>query len=276
MILASFTVGLALLLASAQAHASRETAGVVLHIEAHGQRLTLHARDVPLRLILQRIGEVARVSMHIEAPADEVVSADLDGLSLDDSLRRLLRHRNAVLVYETATGPLVAVRVVRPASLPGSRAEEAPADPAWGEPVEPGPLLPGVANGASDGAHTEADDAGTAAVARASSAVDAIEDELRALTDPTSLNVPRFFDRLRDPEPSVRLTALQWLVTRPEARLPALASALKDSDAGVQAAAAQMIIDQEVSEETMQQVLAAAETSDAASIVLLLHRLLPP
>jgi hypothetical protein len=86
----------------------------------------------------------------------------------------------------------------------------------------------------------------------------------------------RFLDRQNDPEPSVRLTALQWLVTRPEARLTALATALQDSDAGVKAAAAQMILDNDVSEEDVQHVMAAAETAEAERVVQLLHRLLTP
>jgi hypothetical protein len=86
----------------------------------------------------------------------------------------------------------------------------------------------------------------------------------------------RFLDRLNDPEPSVRLTALQWLVTRPEARLSALATALQDGDAGVRAAAAQMILDHDVSEEDVQRVMVAAETAEAEEVVHLLHRLLTP
>jgi hypothetical protein len=226
-------------------------------IEASGEHLSVRAREVSLRLILERIGEVTRIKMHIEDPAEEAITVDFQDVPLDDALRRLLRHRSAVFIYETVAGPLVAVRVVQSEvseTAPGGAHETRLTD-AGDEPTDPGAL----------------------ALARASSAVDAVEEEVLALPGGAeSLNVYRFLDRLHDPEPSVRLTALQWLVTRAEARLTALASALKDSDAGVQAAAAQMIADHDVSEEAVRQVMTAAETADPASVVQLLHRLLTP
>lgn len=289
MTLPLFALGLALLVANADPVASPPpSATVAVEIEARGDRLTLRAREVPLRLILEKIGEIARIKVHLEGPAEEAMTIDFQDVPLDDALRRLLRHRSAVLIYETVAGPLMAVWVIQSASLTNSLSSNEPethtADAAWGEPEQPGTLPSDLARGepnepeapSSNAALGEPIDPGAVAVAQASSAVDAVEDEVRGLPDSRSLNLFRFLDRLRDPEPSVRVTALQWLVTRPEARLPALASALKDSDAGVQAAAAQMIADNDVSEDAVQQLMVAAETADEATVVRLLHRLLPP
>ena len=269
MTLPLLTLGLALLLTNADPAPSPSTAAALV-VEAHGDRLTVRAREVSLRLILERIGEIARIKVQVDAPAEERITVEFEDVPLEDALRRLLRHRSVVLIYETVAGPPVTVRVVPSASftdspsLGGSGATETtaggddetrPPEVAGGEPIDPGAV----------------------ALARARGAVDAIEAEIRALPGRgESLNVHRLLDRLTDPEPSVRLTALQWLVTRAEARVTALASALKDSDAGVRTAATQMILDDEVSEEGVQQVMAASETADTATVVELLHRLLKP
>ena len=289
MTLPLFALGLALLVANADPVVSPPpSATLAVEIEARGGRLTLRAQQVPLRLVLERIGELARIKMHVEGPAEEAITVDFQDVPLDDALRRLLRHRSVVLIYEAAAGPLVALRVVQSKSLTHSLSSEEPetlpADAAWGEPEQPGTLPSDLAQGepnepetpsSSAAALGEPIDPGADALAQASNAVDAVEDEVRGLPDSGSLNLSRFLDRLNDPEPSVRLTALHWLVTRPEARLPALASALKDSDAGVRTAAAQMIADHDVSEEAVREVMAAAETAEAERVVQLLYRLLP-
>jgi hypothetical protein len=269
MTLPLFALGLALL-STTTGPAPAPPAAAPVTIEARGDRLTVRAREVSLRLILERIGEIARITVHIEAPTEERITVEFQDVPLEEALRRLLRHRSAVLIYETVAGPLVSVRVVRPASLTDSPSLGGPdaVETAVGEDHEARP---------SDAAGGEPIDPGAIALARASAAVDVVEEEIQALPGGgESLNVYRFMDRLNDPEPSVRVTALQWLVTRAEAQLTALASALKDSDAGVRAAAAQMILDREVSEEAVQQVMAAAETADPATVVGLLHQLLTP
>jgi hypothetical protein len=267
MTLPLFALGLALLLTNADS-APAPSAAAPLAIEARGDRFTVRAREVPLRLILERIAVIAKIKVHFDGSGEERITVDFQDRPLDDALRRLLRHRSTVLVYESATGPPVAARVGPRAALVdslGRSDQEALATPLALEP----PL--------ADAADGEAVDPGAVALARASAAVDVVEEEILALPGGgDSLNMYRFLDRQNDPEPSVRLTALQWLVTRPEARLTALATALQDSDAGVKAAAAQMILDNDVSEEDVQHVMAAAETAEAERVVQLLHRLLTP
>jgi hypothetical protein len=267
MTLPLFALGVALLLANTDPARPPSTAAP-LAIEARGDRFTVRAREVQLRLILERIAGIAHIKVRFDGSGEERITVDFQDLPLEDALRRLLRHRSAVLLYESATGPPVAVRVGQRASpiesLSLSNSE------ALATPVE---LEPPLAD-ATDG---EAVDPGAVALARASAAVDVVEEEILALPGGgDSLNMYRFLDRLNDPEPSVRLTALQWLVTRPEARLSALATALQDGDAGVKAAAAQMILDHDVSEEDVQRVMVAAETAEAEEVVHLLHRLLTP
>ena len=271
MTLPLFALGLALVLANADPEPSSPASAIApVAIELRGDRLTLWAREASLQLILERIGEIAQIKVDIEGLAEERITVEFQDVPLEDALRRLLHRRSAVLIYETVAGSLSAVRVVRPSALTDS--------PSLGDPEATETTSAGNHEGRrSDAAGEEPTDPGAVALARASGAVDAVEDEILALPGGgESLNVYRFLDRLNDPEPSVRLTALQWLVTRAEARLTALAAALKDSDAGVQAAAAQMILDHDVSEEDVQQVMAAAATADPASVVQLLHRLLTP
>jgi len=108
--------------------------------------------------------------------------------------------------------------------------------------------------------------------------VDALEEEIReAPGGIESTNVMRLFDRLRDPEPSVRLTALQWLVGRPEARVDALAATLHDPDPTVRMVAAELILGFGMGEDaTVDDLVVTVEKTDPEGLRQLLTRMLPP
>lgn len=66
-------------------------------------------------------------------------------------------------------------------------------------------------------------------------------------------------DLMSSPEVAVRITALQWLVGRSDVAVPALAMGLQDKHELVRAVAAQLLLDRDVSEETLQSLRDAAE-----------------
>ena len=118
MTLPLFALGLALVLTNADpGPSSPASAAAPAAIEARGDRFTVWAREASLQLILERIGEIAQIKMHIEGLAEERITVEFQDVPLEDALRRLLHRRSAVLVFETIAGSLVAVRVVRPAAL---------------------------------------------------------------------------------------------------------------------------------------------------------------
>ena len=96
-------------------------------------RLTIHAAGVPLGTVLRDVARATGVELH-GAPVDRAVSADLDGVPLEDALVQLLGRDNFALTYR-ADGRVRAIEVLGaaadrgfwpPVPLPG----DAPEDPA--------------------------------------------------------------------------------------------------------------------------------------------------
>ena len=76
------------------------------------------------------------------------------------------------------------------------------------------------------------------------------------------------------PELAVRITALNWLVGRPDLITKALSGALRDKDPLLRSVAAQMLLERGVNEEALKRIQTAAET-DAATLEQMLHNSLP-
>lgn len=210
-------------------------------VEVQGERLTLQAHDAPLAVILDRLAETVGIVFRLEGPVQERVSVELADVGLDEGLRHLLRHRNTLFVYHEYPGPPSTVYVFGPlagtsaAALSGRT--EAP--PAASEP-------------AGDG---EVD------------ILAPLEAGLSALSVAESPEGSRLLqDLLSDPERSVRITALSWLAGRREAIVDALARALRDSDALVQRVAIQIILDRGIDDRQVEEVMAAAEVDDEATV----------
>src|SRR5204863_6406039 len=111
MTLPLFALGLALVLTNADpGPSSPASAAAPAAIEARGDRFTVWAREASLQLILERIGEIAQIKMHIEGLAEERITVEFQDVPLEDALRRLLHRRSVVLVFENIAGSLVAVR----------------------------------------------------------------------------------------------------------------------------------------------------------------------
>lgn len=72
-----------------------------LTVEYRSPRLTIHADDVPLAEVLVRVGRVVGFEVVGHAP-DARVSVTLEGVSVEEALRRLLRGENHSLVYRAS------------------------------------------------------------------------------------------------------------------------------------------------------------------------------
>ncbi len=61
--------------------------------------LTMKARNMPLREILQQIASQAEVEIVVQGGAEQTVSADFSRTELEDALRRLTQDFNSVFLY---------------------------------------------------------------------------------------------------------------------------------------------------------------------------------
>ena len=107
--------GLGLLLAAlgAATTATRAAGAAHLSVELSNGLLSLDAEDVPLQAILDEIGRVSGVPIHVSdadaSPGDTLTTLLLERVRVDEAVRRLLMGRSFVLVY--ATGALREARV---------------------------------------------------------------------------------------------------------------------------------------------------------------------
>ena len=107
--------GLGLLLAAlgAATTATRAAGAAHLSVELSNGLLSLDAEDVPLQAILDEIGRVSGVPIHVSdadaSPGDTLTTLLLERVRVDEAVQRLLMGRSFVLVY--ATGALREARV---------------------------------------------------------------------------------------------------------------------------------------------------------------------
>jgi len=76
-------------------------------VQVDGTRLSVHAQDTPLLEILEAISRQSRAEIHLERTleaqiAKEQLTVSFQALPLEEGLRRLLRHKNFILVYSSA------------------------------------------------------------------------------------------------------------------------------------------------------------------------------
>jgi hypothetical protein len=64
-------------------------------------RITAKLDEVPLPKVLEAIARASGARIELHGAIDETVSADFDGLDLEEGLKRLLRGRNAVFYYKS-------------------------------------------------------------------------------------------------------------------------------------------------------------------------------
>lgn len=244
MVFAAFALTLALLLLSPAGSQAKDTGTVAL--EVHGQRLTLRADDAPLAAILQQLANAARLTVHCREPVEERVSVDLSEVSFEEGVQRLLQHRNTLLVYDRRSQRLSTVYVF------GLRDSTAA-----------GMNLPSATAPAGEEGEIDFQ----AEMLKTAREIETFEQTLRdvAIVEPQEgSHLLQSF--LANPDPSVRITALQWLVGKQGVDIDALALAVEDNDYTVQSVAAQMLLDYGVGDQDVQEIMAAAEEGDAVTV----------
>jgi len=102
-----------LILAFAQsALANAEPATLSLYCKDN--RLTVSAKDVPLRAVLEKIAQQAGISIVLKGSAENRVSAEFSGIGIEEGIRRLTRGLSCVFLYDlkggsTATWEMISV-----------------------------------------------------------------------------------------------------------------------------------------------------------------------
>ena len=227
-------------------------------LEVRGERLTLRAEDAPLAVILQRLAKAAGFVVYFKQPVEERVSVDLADVDLEEELQRLLNHWNTMFLYDKDLRAPAAVYVFGPrgGTVASDISERAEAPLSASEPV------------GDDESDIEAE------ASKAALKLEALEEELRAVSVVESEGVSRLLQNLMaDPESSVRITALHWLAGRQEVGIDALATALEDSNPLVQNVAMQIILDRGVDDRAVEEVMAAAQEGDEATVRQMLSAL---
>lgn len=81
------------------------------------ERLTVKARDTPLRELLKEIAWESGLALVLLSPLQDRITIEFHRLRLDKALRRILRHRNFVVEYDEQTDKAAKSVVIRPAKL---------------------------------------------------------------------------------------------------------------------------------------------------------------
>ena len=253
---AAFALTFSLILAGPSGGQAEDRSTVAL--EVRGERLTLRAEDAPLAVILQRLAKAAGFVVYFKQPVEERVSVDLADVDLEEELQRLLNHWNTMLLYDKDLRAPAAVYVFGPrgGTVASEISERAEAPLSASEPV------------GDDEIDIEAE------ASKAALKLEALDEELRAVSVVESEGVSRLLQNLMaDPESSVRITALHWLAGRQEVGIDALATALEDSNPLVQNVAMQIILDRGVDDRAVEEVMAAAQEGDEATVRQMLSAL---
>jgi hypothetical protein len=231
----------------------------IVALEVRGERLTLRAVGVPLIAILQQLAKTAGISIYIEEPLDERVSANLTDVSLEEGMRRVLNHWNTIFLYsKSALVPSVIYILGR---------RDGTLRPLISQLIEPSPEVTEVAEDGEVDVEAERQ--------KISTKIERLEETLHTASLAEASEAPPLLqDLMADPEPSVRITALQWFAGKGEAGVEALVSALIEKDDLVQRVALQMILDRGIDEQAIEEVRAAAEVEDQRTVHQMLRALL--
>ena len=97
---------LALLFLFAVAAPVRAEDPTTLNVTLHDARLSVNARAASLQHILAEISRVSGISVYLEAGletqlGDETTTVALEDLTVEEGLRRLLRHKNFIFAYSS-------------------------------------------------------------------------------------------------------------------------------------------------------------------------------
>jgi HEAT repeats len=237
-------VGLLALSHIAAAGPGAGTSGELI-IRLEGNMLTLKARDVSHRQILEGLAKQLNFELALAGPLEDRRSLEIDGRPWEEALKKALSPASWAFVYDSSgEGPRLAKVFVfpstsetsgpgRPSPSPGRVAAPAPVPlPA---PSPPGGRLPKVAEQESDTSLTEmlqAEDDETRALALVGLATMGGEQAIVALRQ-----------ALQDKEPWIRETAVEALAEiGGEQAIQGLQQALRDESEDVRRAAQEALL----------------------------------
>jgi hypothetical protein len=185
-------------------------------VTSHDDRLTIRATDASLTDIFGRLSEVAEISVHLSGLRDARVTTKLEGVEIEEAVRQLLKPHNSAIVFKRNCDKRISSIDIYVYEFPRGRRLES-ASRSFDPPAETEP--------------SQAEQHFAAEAAKIDRVTDLVRDGKRR---PQSL--------LGDPDPSVRITALQSCSGKNEL-VEALGDALTDNDDLVQATARQMLLD---------------------------------
>ena len=211
-----------------------------LVIRAEGGLLTLQARDVSHRRILEGLAEQLNIELVVAGPLEERRSLEIDGRPWEEALKKALSPASWAFVYDSSGGEprLAKVFVVpsktdgsgfgRPSPSPGRAADQAPA--LLPAPNRQGRQVPQRAEQSAEtsvGVRPEAEDDEARALALVGLATTGGEQAIVALRQ-----------ALQDKEPWIRETAVEALAEiGGEQAMQGLQQALRDENEDVRKAA---------------------------------------
>lgn len=228
-------------------------------LKVRGAHFTLRANDAPLSLILTQLAEATGITIYLAAPAQEPVSVELVDVGLEEGLRRLFKHWDTIFLYARQSRWPLAIYILGRRS--GAIA------PQIARPVE----AAAMASETTDNAEVNVD----VERLKTSMSMGDLEETLRtALGTDASETSSLIQDLMADPQPSVRITTLQWFAGQGETGVEALVTALLDNHDVVQRVAMQLLFEQGVSNEAVQEVMAAAAEENERAVRQMLSVLL--
>jgi len=150
---------------------SSPTHAALLNVSVQGDRVSLQAREVSLGSVVRAIVEEAGIDLKSSDPLTKPISMELAGLSVEETLRRLLAQQNFTLIFRKTSEAkfvITEVRILpqggRENTVPAARPERPvrvetpvniPPPPSPPEAAPPGPMVDPVKRYERDGFRQE-------------------------------------------------------------------------------------------------------------------------
>jgi hypothetical protein len=232
------------LLASSYAAAAvpgRGKAGEVV-IRKDQDTLTVKARDVPHRRILEELASQLAFELIIAGPLEEQRSLDIESRPWEEALKKALSPASWAFVYDSSAGePRLAKVFVFTSKADGSAPVRSPSPPRRIDPPSPAPTPAPAPEPQVGNEPTLADKGGDASLAEL---LESEDDEMRALalvslaTMGGDEAITALRQALQDKEPWIRETAVEALAEiGGEGAIQGLQQALRDTNEDVRRAA---------------------------------------
>jgi type II secretory pathway component GspD/PulD (secretin) len=223
-----------------------------IRLELRNRRVTLKVQNMPLGDVLERLAETRGITFIVKDAAEEKLSLELNDVTLEEALKRLLHHKNFAILYDDGGTPSVVYIIGMRAMVRVSPPDEH--------------LRPRAEN---SGTESE-----TAVSDKMIARVGMVEKELAAAAETESLESSAILQKsLESPLPEVRATALRWAMTSADSARAALAQALMDKHPMVHSAAKQILLERVADQETIKEIQKAVDQDDWASVQAALYRL---